>query len=215
MKLEELFLFDGVNDYDKARMVSCFNIQRQKYEPGETICDFDLSSDKLGIVMAGAVSIVRIDESGNRIVLEDLVENDVFGEMFAFSGYTSYGVFAVCEKKCEIAFIVYEHISKRCSNACKCHTTVVDNMFRVVTRKTMRLSERIEVLSNKSIREKLMCLFSMYSRRSGKRAFELPFSLSYLAEYICADRSAMMRELRRMSDDGLIKNEKRRIEMLV
>lgn len=214
MKIEEVFLFDGVEETDKARMISCFNIHRQKYGPGETICDFDRTHGKLGIIMSGSVSLVRIDAAGNRVVLEDLSENDVFGEMFAFESDAIHGVFVVCEKDCEVAFVAHESISKRCENACKCHTTVVENMFRVVTKKAKRLSERIEVLSNKSIREKLMCLFSMYSQRAGKAVFELPFSLSYLAEYICADRSAMMRELRRMSDEGIIKNDRRRIEML-
>ncbi|MBR5543310.1 MAG: Crp/Fnr family transcriptional regulator [Oscillospiraceae bacterium] len=215
MKLEEIFLFDGVDSSDKARMISCFKIQRRKYKPGEIICDFEEKRDRVGIILSGSVSLVRIDASGNRIVIEDLSENDVFGEMFALADDAPHGIFAECEKKCEVAFVAYSQISKRCENACLCHTTVVENMFRVVTKKTKRLSERIEVLSNKSIRDKLLCLFSMYSQREGKPSFELPFSLSYLAEYICADRSAMMREIKHMSDDGLIKNDKRRIEMLI
>ena len=215
MKIEEVFLFDGVEESDQARMLACFNVQRQKFRQGETVCDFERAQGKLGIIMSGSVSLIRVDASGNRVVLEDLSENDVFGEMFAFESSFIHGVFVECEKECEIAFIPHESISKRCENACKCHTTVVENMFRVVTKKAKRLSERIEVLSNKSIREKLMCLFSMYSQRAGKAVFELPFSLSYLAEYICADRSAMMRELRHMSDEGIIKNDRRRIEMLI
>ena len=54
----------------------------------------------------------------------------------------------------------------------------------------------------------------IYSQREGRDVFELPFSLSYLAEYICADRSAMMREIRKMSDEGLIRTDRRKIELL-
>ncbi len=214
MKLEEIFLFDGVDDYDKGRMIACFDIQRQKFEAGQTVWDSDFSNDKIGIVLSGNVSLVRVDSAGNRVVLENLSENDVFGEMFAFSDESARGVFAMCEKKSDIAFMKYDHIAKRCSNACKCHTIAVENMFRIVTEKAKRLSERIEVLGNRSIRDKLMSFFVMYSEKLGKTAFELPFSLSYLADYICADRSAMMRELRHMCDEGLIHTEKRRIEIL-
>ena len=214
MKLEEIFLFDGIDEYDKKRMISCFEIQRQKFEAGQTILDFDNSHDKIGIVMSGSVSLLRIDASGNRVVLESLTENDVFGEMFAFSDESAYGVFAMCEKKSEIAFMKYDHISKRCSNACKCHTVAVENMFRVVTQKAKRLSERIEILGNRSIRDKLMSFFTLYSQKEGTASFVLPFSLSYLADYICADRSAMMRELRRMCDEGIVETEKRRIKLL-
>ena len=214
MKLEEIFLFDGVDDYDKGRMITCFDIQKQKFEAGQTVWDCDFSHDKIGIVLSGNVSLVRVDSAGNRVVLENLAENDVFGEMFAFSDESAHGVFVTCEKKSEIAFMKYGHIAKRCSNACTCHTTVVENMFRTVTEKTKRLSERIEVLGNRSIRDKLMSFFTMYSEKLGKNAFELPFSLSYLADYICADRSAMMRELRHMCDEGMIKTEKRKITLL-
>ena len=214
MKIEEIFLFDGIGEKDTKRMLECFNIRRQTFSPGETVCDFSKNGDTIGIIMSGSVSLIRSDPGGNRVVLEDLSENDIFGEMIAFSENTDSGVYAVCEKKCEVAFMMYEHIAKRCKNACKCHTVAVENMFRVVTRKAQRLSERIEILSNRSIREKLMCFFSMYSMRQGRTSFELPFSLSYLAEYICADRSAMMREIKKMSDEGIIKTDRRRIEML-
>lgn len=214
MRIDEIFLFDGTDANDKQRMLECFNIRRRKFGAGETVCDFDKNGDLIGIVISGNVSLVRSDENGNRMVLENLSENDVFGEMIAFSDEAERGVYAVCEKKCEVAFMMYAHIAKRCSNACRCHTVAVENMFKVVTRKAQRLSERIEILSNRSIREKLLSLFSIYSRRAGESAFELPFSLSYLAEYICADRSAMMREIKKMSDEGLIKTDRRRIELL-
>lgn len=214
MKIEEIFLFDGVEDFEKQRMITCFNMRRRKFDVGETVWDFDKSNDMIGIIMSGNVSLVRNDANGNRVVLESLSENDVFGETIAFSDENGRGVYAMCDRRCEIVFMLQEHISKRCSNACRCHTIAVENMFRVVAKKTQRLSERIEILSNRSIREKLMSLFMIYSEREGKPFFELPFSFSYLAEYICADRSAMMRELKMMRDDGLIKTDKRRIEIL-
>ena len=85
MKLEEIFLFDGVDEYDKGRMITCFDIQKQKFEAGQTVWDCDFSHDKIGIVLSGNVSLVRVDSAGNRVVLENLSENDIFGEMFAFS----------------------------------------------------------------------------------------------------------------------------------
>ncbi len=214
MKLEDTFLFDGVSAEDTARMIDCFAIRREKFDAGETVCDFDKNSGTVGIIMSGTVSLIRNDINGNRVVLENLETNDVFGMRIAFSENSEKGVYAVCEKKCEVAFIRYEHISKRCTNACRCHTIAVENMFRVLTRKAQRLSERIEILSNRSIREKLLSLFSIYAQRAGKESFELPFSLSYLAEYICADRSAMMREMKKMSEEGIIRTERRRIELL-
>ena len=214
MKLEETFLFNGIEACDISKMLGCLSVRCKSFEPGETVCDFDKSRYVIGIIVSGSVSVVRNDRNGNRVVLESLPENSVFGELTAFSDEREAGVYVVCEKRCEVAFTLYEHIVKRCSNACRCHTVAVENMFREVAKKTQRLSERIEILSNRSIRDKLLSLFSIYSRNAGKNEFELPFSLSFLAEYICVDRSAMMREIRKMSDEGIIKTERRRIELL-
>ncbi len=213
MKIEEIFLFDGTGAEERRQMIKCFDIRTRSYMAGETVCDFGKGTDKLCIILSGRVSLVRIDAEGNRAVLESLSENDVFGDVIAFSGDTERGVFAVCDEKCVIAFMSYEHIAKRCPNACPHHTTAVKNMFRVAARKAQALSEHIEVLSNRSIREKLMCLFSILSADAGERTFTLPYTKSYLAEYICADRSAMMRELKNMESDGLIKADGRKITL--
>ncbi len=215
MKISEIFLFDGVEEADVSRMMSCFNVQTQKFASGEQICDFEESSERIGIVMSGSAALIRIDPGGNRAVLENMVENDVFGEMLAFSGRADKGVSVVCEERCEVAFIMYEHIAKRCGKACRCHTIAVENMFKVMARKTQQLSERIEVLSNRSIRDKLLCYFGIQAMRAGKNTFTLPFSMSFLAEYICSDRSAMTREIKKMCDEGILKSCRREIELLI
>ncbi len=214
MKLSEIFLFDGVDQEDRERMILCFDIRTESFPTGVTVCDFGENSNRIGIVMSGRVSLVRIDENGDRTILETLGENEVFGEKIAFSEITEETVFAVCDEKCEIAFIRYEHITKRCSNACRCHTVTAENMFRVITKKAQNLSERIEVLSRRSIRDKLMCYFSLRAIHEKSRRFTLPFSLSFLADYICADRSAMMREIKKMTEEGIISANRRDISLL-
>ena len=81
---------------------------------------------------------------------------------------------------------------------------MVENLFHLVTEKAMFLSERVEVLSRRSIREKLLRYFQLQATKERGRSFLLPFSLSALADYISADRSAMMRELKKMREEMLV-----------
>ena len=69
----------------------------------------------------------------------------------------------------------------------------------------------MEVLSRRSIRDKLLCYFSLLASRAGGSGFSLPFSLSALADYISADRSAMMRELKKMRDVGEVRIDGRKV----
>ena len=86
-------------------------------------------------------------------------------------------------------------------------------MLRLIAEKAQRLSERVDVLSRRSIREKLLCYFQQQAEHAGSSTFILPFSLSVLADYIATDRSAMMRELKRLKDEGLVRSDGRKITL--
>ena len=119
----------------------------------------------------------------------------------------------VCRTACDVVFIDYPHILKRCERACTHHSLLVQNMLRLISDKAQALSERVDVLSRRSIREKLLCYFNQLAEKEGSRTFQLPFSLSMLADYIATDRSAMMRELKRLKEEGVLRSEGRRITL--
>ena len=80
--------------------------------------------------------------------------------------------------------------------------------------KSKTLSQRVEILSNKTIREKILSYASIVVKQSGSLTFTLPMSLTSFAEYLCVDRSAMMRELKKLSEQGVLKTNKRTITVL-
>ena len=54
----------------------------------------------------------------------------------------------------------------------------------------------------------------MISTRKLSKTFELPLSLTDLADYLSVDRSAMMRELKLLKEDGLVDKIGNRIILL-
>lgn len=103
---------------------------------------------------------------------------------------------------------------KRCPKACAHHSTVVSNLVKLMSEKTQALSEHLEILSRRTTREKLTAYFSMLAAKNKSLYFTLPFSQTSLADYICVDRSAMVRELKRMSDEGMIEIERRNVKLI-
>ena len=120
----------------------------------------------------------------------------------------------VCRTPCDVVFIDYPHILKRCENACLHHSMLVQNMLRLMGGKAQGLSARVDVLSRRSIREKLLCYFRQMAEKEAGNTFTLPFSLSTLADYIATDRSAMMRELKRLKEEEVIVSDGRRFTLL-
>lgn len=207
-------LFDGITSEECARMFQCFGAREASYEAGQIICEFDGRQDSVGVMLSGSAELFRLDEDGGRILLETLEEGGVFGEVLAFSGALGDSTLLICRRSCRVLYLNYDQITKRCENACMHHSLLVQNLFRLLSTKTLRLSERVEVLSCRTIREKLLCYFDRRLRDEVGRSFTLPFSLSALADYIGADRSAMMRELKKLRDEGIVRTENRRITLL-
>lgn len=207
-------LFNDISPEEYSQMMQCFGSVEKSFRAGEIICDYSKNSSQIGIVADGAALMVRIDFNGNRTILEALDSGCIFGEALAFSGDSKDSIFVVCQKNCTIIFLEYDHITKRCENACNHHTLLVQNLFKMISNKLLVMSSRVEVLSQRTIREKLMCYFNITSAASKSNAFVLPFSVTALADYICADRSAMMREIKNLKNEGIIEMNRRNVRLL-
>lgn len=210
-ELEKSPLFQDISYEEYRKMLPCFQAVGRSYQSDELIYDFgDAQRNDVGIVERGTAALIRIDEEGVATVMEELGPGGVFGRDLAFAGSAGDSLEVVCRAPCEVLFIDYPHILRRCENACAYHSALVQNMLRLMASKAQALSERIDVLSRRSIREKLLCYFRQLAGRTGGASFTLPFSLSVLADYIATDRSAMMRELKRMKEEGLVEMDGRR-----
>lgn len=208
-------LFQDITYEEYRRMLTCFQAVQRSFLPEELIYDFaDPRTDSVGIVERGSAALIRIDENGVATVMEELGQGGVFGRDLAFAGSERDSLEVVARTDCDVVFIDYPHIFKRCENACTHHSILVQNMLGLLSRKAQTLSERVDVLSRRSIREKLLCCFRQLADKSGGTTFTLPFSLSTLADYIATDRSAMMRELRHLKEDGLVLTDGRKITLL-
>lgn len=214
MKYQSINLFDGITTEDCDRMLTCFGAYERRFSGGEIICDFEKPSGSIGVIQSGRAELIRIDAFGNRSILEELEPGLLFGMAFTFSDVCRDSMNVVCTADCVVLYIDYWHVTHECSNLCAHHSVLLQNLLRLMAEKAFSMSQRIEVLSRRSIRDKLMCYFSICSLRAEKPEFTLPFSISALADYICSDRSAMMREMKNMREERLIETNGRRVRLL-
>lgn len=200
-------LFNGMSNEEFDRMMVCFAPVERHFKSGEIVCDYSTFSDNIGIVQGGQVQVIRIDSDGNRTILENIGDNEVFGKSISFCKTKNDYIEVMCKKDCSVLFIGYRHIIKRCENACIHHSLFVENMLQLMSARAVSLSLRVEILSQRSIRNKLYAYFNseVQNEIQDKQANGvINFSYSDLADYLCVDRSAMMRELKKMRDDGIV-----------
>lgn len=208
-------LFQDISYEDYRSLLTCFQAVQKAFRSGDLIYDFSApNNDAVGIVERGGAALIRIDEEGVSTVMEELGPGGVFGRTLAFASSSGDSMEVVCRTPCDVLFIDYPHMLKRCEHACGHHSVLVQNMLRLMNDKAQALSQRVDVLSRRSIREKLLCYFRQLSKKAGSNTFVLPFSLSTLADYIATDRSAMMRELKRLREEGIVRSDGRQFTLL-
>ena len=205
-------ILEGITREEQEQMRVCFGVREERFRAGETVYDFAEGRKYLGLIARGSAVIQRIDRQGGRTILEHLESGGVFGEMLMFENVAGDSITVIAEEPCRVWFMQDEHMTRRCEKACAHHSRLVENMFHIMTEKAAALSERVEVLSRRSIRDKLLCYFSLQQAKNGG-SFTLPFSLSALADYISTDRSAMMRELKKMKDEHLVEVAGRQVTL--
>ena len=207
-------LFEGIAESELQSLLSCLSAKVRTYKKDEFIFSVGEPASLVGIIRSGDVHIVKEDFLGNRTIIAALSTGELFGEAFACARVKNLPVSAVATTECEIILIDFQKIISTCSSSCGFHSRMIENMLGIVASKNVMLNQKVEVISKRSTREKIIAFLSMYAQRTGRRQFEIPFNRQELADYICVERSAMSTELSKMQKDGLIRTTKHQFELL-
>ena len=192
-------------------MLKCFEARKLTFKKDRTIVTNIINVKLIGIMLSGTANMERYDYNGNRSIIEKLSPNSVFGEVFSRLGSD---ISVIATSDCEVLFIEYEHIIKKCKKGCLYHNILTNNMLKLLSQKIVELNERVEILSKRSIRDKLLSYFELLASSNPKRSFLLPFTYTDLADYLSVDRSAMMREIKNLKEDGFIQTNGKKITII-
>ena len=207
-------LFDGIDRNDRRAMLGCIGYHIGTFRRGEIVAFEEENMKHVGIVLSGTVDMIKEDLWGNKTMLIRSRKNDIFGETFACgSDNLSVVTFQVSEDA-RILFLPFDQVMHSCTMACQFHHKLIENMVRVIAAKNRDLMRKVEVVSKRTIREKLLAYLSIQAQIQGTRYFEIPLGRVELAEYLCVDRSALTRELVKMKEGGLIDYDKNCFRML-
>lgn len=192
---------------------NCKSVQKKTFRKNQAITTYIKKRNQVCILIKGEADLVRYDLNGGKSIIEHFTKNDIFGETF-YTVTTNNELSVEAKKNCEVLFFIYDNINQKCKSNCKFHQTLSESFSNLILNKVTLLNTRVEILTKRSIREKLCGYFNILSIRNLNKTFSLPFSLTDLADYLSVDRSAMMRELKSLKDEGFIKKNGNKITLL-
>ena len=146
--------------------------------------------------------------------MAEIGSGGLFGEAFSSAGIEKMPVSVVASSNCEIMFINYKKIINSCSSTCIFHSELIKNMMKVLATKNIMLTQKMEFVTKKTTREKLLAYLSAQAKKSESNKFVVPFNRQQLADYLSVDRSAMSNELSKMREQGIIEFHKSEFELL-
>ena len=204
-------LFSKISVNEKEKLLRLLETNTLSFPKNTTI----LSSTKdnvIGIILEGHAQITRTDYNGNRTIIEELDEESIFGTVISSLNNDEYEI--VTKINTKVLIIDYHSILNYENTNYKYYNQFIKNLLEITTNIIEEKNERIQILTKKTIRDKLLEYFNIYSKKHATRIIYMPFSYTDLADYIAADRSAMSRELSYLKDEGFIKTKGRRISIL-
>ena len=121
-------LFAGIDAGDMELMLGCIGYHIGTYRKGEIIAFEEENINHVGVVLTGAVDMIKEDIWGNRTMLVRSYPEDIFGETFACGEDTLSVVTFVAAEDTKVLFLSFCRVMHTCTHACRFHQTLVENM---------------------------------------------------------------------------------------
>lgn len=201
-------IFYGIEENNLEAMLNCLGAYIREYKKGRYIILCQDEVEVVGVILSGKVQMIRDDLWGNKTLLVSMDKGELFGETFSCGAHRKATVSFLASADAKILFMSFGHIMHSCSMDCKFHHRLIENMVTQIASKNTALMDKVDILSKKTLREKIATYLLQQVGKQNSTYFDIPYGRVQLAEYLCADRSALTRELSAMRDEGLIEYDK-------
>jgi len=206
-------LFRGMADDEIHHILECLHARELRFDQDRIVWDV-CKQPFLGIVVQGGLRAQQEDPRGNRHILDDFGPGDFLDGSAAGSIAGMLPFFLDMRAGTTLLLLEHGPAISPCQNGCRAHLLFLCNAAQALEQSKMRLLHKIEYLSKRTTREKILAYLTMQSALQGARRVSVPYSRQELADLLAVDRSAMCTELTRMQNDGLIRFERKRFELL-
>jgi CRP-like cAMP-binding protein len=179
----------------------------KSFKKGEIIARQGDIVDSLYILLVGNVKTEMISGSGGVLNMETINAPSPLAPAFLFAENNRFPVDVIAIEDCEVMLVSKSSILKLLSS----NESFLQGYMLFNSNRTNFLSERIKLFSIKTIKGKLAYYIM---ERSENNFFSLDRSQTELAEYFGVTRPSLARSLSEMTEDKIIRLDKRNGEVL-
>lgn len=209
--LAQSMLFHGLAEPEISSALDALHAEEKAYQKGSVVLRAGETTDRMGMVLSGRVTVESTDVWGNRTILSLLDAGQFFGEVYALLPGEVLLVDVRVVEDCRILFLTLSGLE---GHGGPWAGKLLRNLLTISARKNLALSGRSFHTAPKTVRGRVMAYLNTVSLQRHSHAFAIPFDRQQMADYLNIDRTALSKELGKMRDEGLIAFRKNRFQIL-
>ncbi len=153
----------------------------------------------LDIVLSGNLAAYALDENGSEMTLFEFRENSLIGASLLFGDNHAYPLNIYCVSDCELL-----HLTRRAVDDLLHGHGFVMQFIKSLSQNSQGMNRKITMIMHKNLRENILDYFQQQSVMQKTTTITLPVSKRELADYFGVQRPSLFRELKKLSDEGII-----------
>ena len=208
--LQRTMIFRGMNENEIEDTLAALSAAEKKYKKNSAIFHAGRTTERMGLVLEGSVTIESNDMWGNRTILSHVGKGQFFAETYALLENEPMLVDVTANEDCSILFLRIGSLKQLISASNIWTQKLVANLLTISAHKNLTLSGRSFHTSPKTIRGRVMAYLNSVSLQKDTKKFDIPFDRQQLADYLNLERTALSKELGKMQKDGIISVNKNR-----
>jgi len=197
-------VFSGLEEGDLDAILGIAEVRR--YAAHELIFYEGEEGHGFFMVVRGMVEIYKVGSDGKKQILHIFGPGEPFGEVVVFEG-KRFPAHAEAMEPTEVLYFP----RKEFLNLLKERTDLALRMLGLLSRRLRELAALVETLSLKEVTARLAAYLYYLHQRDNSRTLELQVSKGQIANFLGTVPETLSRALRRLSDEGLIEVEGKRI----
>ena len=213
--LKNTYMFNGINESEIESMLKCLNARTMLYKKNEYILRNGETVNSIGMVLEGLALVEKEDIWGNRTIISEISPGSLYAESYACLSKLPAEISVIASDNTTVMLFDIRRILTTCSSSCGFHTKLIQNLLYTIAQKNVLLTKKMEYISKKTIKEKLLAYLSSEAMKAGSPTFNIPFNRQELADFLSVDRSALSSEISRLQKKGIISCRKNAFTILM
>jgi len=197
-------LFHGLDVDEIEKVCQIIMPSEKEYSKNQIIVNQGEPVRKIGILKKGSAISMKYHIDGNTQLLRVHNQGEVISLDAVNTTLLTSPVTLISQTDSVVVLIPYAKIFEAETISPETKKIIMSNSSEMLSNELIRLMYKIDVLSKRTLRERILTYLSLIRERSAANTFDIGMNQEQFAQYLCVNRSVLSKELNQMRKSGLI-----------